>query len=190
MARLKETEKGQGLFLTVNLEEQILHGTFEWTMRYIIDRTDMSLFESRYNNDEKGAAAYSPGILLKIIFYCYSCGILTSRKMEKACRENIITKALAENSEPDHATIAAFISTNQEAVKDLFTQVLFKCSELKLITGEMFANDGCKLPSNASKEWSGKIEDLKKKRDEQPRGKPRGIHFSHINSNNSCCFSS
>ena len=28
----------------------------------------------------------------------------------------------------------------------------------------MFAIDGCKLPSNASKEWSGKINDLKKKK--------------------------
>jgi hypothetical protein len=41
---------------------------------------------------------------------------------------------------------------------------LFKCSELKLITGEMSAIDGCKLPPNASKECSGKIEELKKKR--------------------------
>jgi hypothetical protein len=29
----------------------------------------------------------------------------------------------------------------------------------------MFAIDGCKLPSNAAKEWSGKITELKKKRD-------------------------
>jgi hypothetical protein len=29
----------------------------------------------------------------------------------------------------------------------------------------MFGIDGCKLPSNASKEWSGKIEELEKKRD-------------------------
>jgi hypothetical protein len=78
--------------------------------------------------------------------------------------ENIIVKALAENCEPDHSTIALFISSNSEEVRDLFTQVLFKCSELKLITGEMFAIDGCKLPSNASKECSGKIEELKKKR--------------------------
>jgi hypothetical protein len=77
----------------------------------------------------------------------------------------MVAKALAEDLEPDHDTIASFISTNNEEVKDLFGQVLFKCSELKLITGEMFAIDGCKLPSNASKECSGKIEDLKKKRD-------------------------
>ena len=50
--------------------------------------------------------------------------------------------------EPDHDTIAAFISTNSEAVNDLFVQILLQCQELDLITGEMFAIDGCKLPSN------------------------------------------
>ena len=60
MARFKETEKGQGLFLAVNLEEQIQQGTFEWAASYIIDRADMSLFEKKYNNDEKGACAYPP----------------------------------------------------------------------------------------------------------------------------------
>jgi transposase len=151
MARFKHTDTSQGILLPVNLEKQVLQGTFEWTMSYIIDRTDMSLYEKNYNNDEKGACAYSPRILLKIIMFCYSRGIITSRKIESACRENVVVKALAEDSEPDHATIASFISANSEAVEDLFTQVLFKCSELGLITGEMFANDGCKLPSNASK---------------------------------------
>ena len=165
MARYKETDNSQGQFLTVNLKEQIMRGTFEWTVDHIINRTDLLLFENKYKNDEKGAAAYHPKVLLKIILFCYSRGIITSRKIERACRENIIVKALAEDSEPDHDTIAAFISTNNEEVSDLFTKILFKCSELKLITGEMFAIDGCKLPSNASKECSGKIEELKKKRD-------------------------
>jgi hypothetical protein len=85
--------------------------------------------------------------------------------MEKACRVNMTVKALAEDSEPDHATIAAFISGNREGVIDLFTQVLMQCDELELITGEMYAFDGCKLPSNASKEWSGTIGRLKEKRE-------------------------
>ena len=33
----------------------------------------------------------------------------------------------------------------------------------------MFAIDGCKPPSNASKECSGKIEEMKKKRDKLER---------------------
>jgi len=164
MARFKYTDNSQGQFLTVNLREQLLLGSFEWTIDYLINKMDLSLFEQNYHNDERGAAAYPPKALLKVILYCYSKGILSSRRIEQACKNNIIAKALAEDSEPDHDTIATFISTNSDAVKDLFTQVLLQCSELKLITGEMFAIDGCKLPSNASKEWSGKISDLKKKK--------------------------
>ena len=164
MARFKYTDNSQGLFLPVNLEAQLLPGTFEWTLNYLIARIDLSIFNQNYHNDEKGAAAYSPTVLLKLIMYCYSLGIISSRRMEAACKNNIIIKTLAENSEPDHTTIATFISTNSEAVKELFTHVLLQCNELKLITGEMFAIDGCKLSSNASKEWSGKISDLVKRR--------------------------
>jgi len=164
MGRLKHTDNSQGLFLAVNLDEQLLPGTFEWALDYLIGKMDLPLFEQKYHNDEKGAAAYPPKVLLKIIFYCYSTGMLSSRRMEKAGKANIIVKALAEDGEPDHDTIATFISTNRAAVIDLFTQVVMQCDELELIAGEMFALDGCKLPSNASKEWSGTIAGLKRKR--------------------------
>ncbi|MDR2718598.1 MAG: IS1182 family transposase [Treponema sp.] len=165
MARFKDTDNTQGQFMAVNLKEQLLPDTFEWTIDYLVNKADMSLFEKKYNNDERGAAAYPPRALLKIILYCYSRGIITSRKIEKACRDSIIVKALAEDCEPDHDTIATFISTNGGAVKDLFGQILTQCAQLNLITREMFAVDGCKLPSNASKEWSGTIKELRKKRD-------------------------
>ena len=164
MARFKYTDNSQGQFIQVNLNEQLLLGSFEWTINYLINTMDLSLFEQNYHNDERGAAAYPPKVLLKAVLYCYSKGIISSRRIEKACKENITVKALAEDTEPDHDTIAAFVSTNSEAVKSLFAQVLLKCSELKLISGEMFAIDGCKLPSNASKEWSGTIRDLQKKK--------------------------
>jgi hypothetical protein len=41
--------------------------------------------------------------------------------------------------------------------------VLLICDELGLIGREMFAVDGVKLPSNASKEWSGTRADFAKK---------------------------
>ena len=58
MTRFKDTEKHQGMFFTVNLYEQLLPGTFEWTVGYLIDEADTSLFELKYNNDDKGATAY------------------------------------------------------------------------------------------------------------------------------------
>jgi transposase len=126
MAHFKQSERAQGLFLTVNLEDQLIPGTFEWTIGYHIDEFDMSLFEQNYRNGETGAAAYPPRALLKLIFFCYSKGIISSREIERASKENITAKALADNNEPDHATVAAFISRNGEAVKDLFAQALMQ----------------------------------------------------------------
>ncbi|WP_067620684.1 hypothetical protein [Dissulfuribacter thermophilus] len=45
----------------------------------------------------------------------------------------------------------------------MFRDILLVCDEMGLVGKEMFALDGCKLPSNASKEWSGTRADIEKK---------------------------
>jgi transposase len=164
MAKYKATAKGQGLFLTVDLEKQLISGTFEWAMSRIVDHEiDLTQFDSYYKNDTSGASAIEPRILLKIIFYGYRKGQISSRKMMGLCSENMTMKALAEDTVPDFTTIAAFIREKGERIEKIFTEVLLICDELKLIGGRTFAIDGCKLPSNASKELSGTHEELKKK---------------------------
>jgi hypothetical protein len=71
--------------------------------------------------------------------------------------------AISADTHPHFTTIADFVSSRHEEIASLFQQVVLICDELGLIGREMFAIDGCKLPSNASKEWSGTREDLKKK---------------------------
>ena len=51
----------------MNLNEQLLLGTFEWTINHLIYKADITKFAENYRNDEKGAAAYSPRVLLKAI---------------------------------------------------------------------------------------------------------------------------
>ena len=161
MARYKDTEKGQGLFLTVDLEEQIVEDTYEYTLMHLIDNImDLTIFDTKYNNDETGAKAIKPKILLKIILYCYSMGIISSRKIAKLCETHMTVKALAEDTEPHYTTISDFVSGMSGEIEKVFAEVLIVCNEMKLIGGRMFAIDGCKLPSNASKEWSGTKEEL------------------------------
>ena len=161
MARYKETEKGQGLFLAVNLTEQIIPGTFEHTLNKLIDeKLDLSIFDRKYYNDYTGATAINPKILLKIILYCYSMGVITSRKISKMCKNHMILKALAEDTEPHYTTISDFISGMSGEIEKVFSEVLLVCDEMKLIGGKMFSIDGCRLPSNAAKEWSGTKEEL------------------------------
>ena len=107
---------------------------------------------------------YDPKILLKVVLLAYSRGLISSRKIEQACRENVVFIALACGQQPDHSTIAAFVSSMQDEILPLFRDVLLVCEEMNLLGGTMFALDGCKLPSNASKEWSGTFPDLQKKK--------------------------
>ena len=65
---------------------------------------------------------------------------------------------------PHFTTIADFIATLDTEIINLFLEVLLVCDELNLIGKELFAIDGVKLPSNASKEWSGTKEDFTRKR--------------------------
>ncbi len=165
MARYKAYDYSQGKFIPIQFDRQILPGTFEYTLHYLIDNEiDLSIFDLRYRNDETGAPAYDPAILLKIILYAYSRGITSSRKIAQCCEENIIFMALSADTRPHFTTIADFISTLDEEIIRLFLEVLMICDEMDLIGREMFAVDGCKLPSNASKEWSGTKADLDKKR--------------------------
>ena len=165
MARYKDVHYDQDKFIPVSFHKQILPGTFEYTLSYLIDHElDLSVFDARYRNDETGAPAFDPAVLLKIVIYAYSRGITSSRKIEQACRENIIFMALSADTQPHFTTIADFISTMDEQIVPLFRNVLMICDELKLIGGDMFAIDGCKLPGNASKSWSGTKWELKQKK--------------------------
>ena len=125
MARYRETEKGQGFFLTVKLSEQIIPGTFEHTLQRLLDtKLDLRIFDRKYINDLTGAAAIEPRILLKIILYCYSKGVISSRKIAKMCEENMVAKALAEDTEPHYTTISNFVSGMSREIEKLFSEVL------------------------------------------------------------------
>jgi len=170
MARYKEYDYRQGKFLPISFDKQILPGTFEYTLNYLIDHElDLSLFDARYSNDDTGAPAYDPAILLKIILYAYSRGITSSRTIEQCCKENIVFMALSCDTSPHFTTIADFIATLDQEIINLFLEVLLVCDELNLIGKEMFAIDGCKLPSNAAKEWSGTKEDLTRKKEKMEK---------------------
>jgi transposase/IS5 family transposase len=165
MARYKTYDYRQRVLLPVSLEDQLMPGTLEFAIHTLVEkRLDMSIFEGKYRNDETGRAAYDPKTLLKVVLLSYSRGLISSRKIEQACQENVVFIALACGQHPDHSTIAAFVSSMKEEILPLFRDVLLVCEEMNLLGGTMFALDGCKLPSNASKEWSGTFPELHKKK--------------------------
>ena len=155
MPRFKPIHKGLKL-LPVDFERQVLPGTFEHALCHLVDHElDLVPFRARFKNDIEGAPAYDPAVLIKIILLAYSRGIVASRRIEAACRENVLFIAVSGDSQPNFTTLAAFVSEMGDLAARLFAQVLTVCDRQGLIGRELFAIDGVKLPSNASKARSG-----------------------------------
>lgn len=162
MARYKHIDTSPR-FLAVDLQRQLLPGTFEYALNHLVDHElDLSRFDARFNNDNTGAPALPPAMLLKVVLFAYSQGIVSSRNIERACREHVTFIALSGDSQPHFTTIAEFVSSLGDDIAHLFSQILFICDRQGLIGREMFAIDGVKLPSNASKARSGTRADFER----------------------------
>ena len=164
MAKYKPYDYSQSLLIPVSLQKQLMAGTLEFAIHTLVEgRMDMSVFDTRYQNDNIGRRAYDPKILLKVVLLAYSRGLISSRQIERACSENVTFMALSCNQRPDHSTVAAFVSSMKDQILPLFRDILLVCEQEDLLGGTFFALDGIKLRSNASMEWSGKISVLSKK---------------------------
>ena len=106
MARYKTIDTSPR-FLAVDLERQLLPGTFEHAIHHLLEREiDLSGLDARYRNDATGATAYPPATLLKLVLFAYSQGIVSSRAIERMCRDHVTFIALSGDSQPHFTTIA------------------------------------------------------------------------------------
>jgi transposase len=150
MPRYKPVDRNPR-FLAVVLDEQIQPGKFEFALNLLVDHElDLSALDARFNNDETGASAYDPRVMLKIVLLAYSRGLTSSRPIERACAQNVQFMAISGDAQPSYTHIAKFVRELGEQIQPLFAQVLLTCDRLGLIGGQMFAIDGVKLPANAS----------------------------------------
>jgi transposase len=170
MPRFNPYNYDQDAMVVISYRHQLQPGTFEYAVHYLIEhKLDLSVFHPRYSNEDTGRRAYDPAILLKIILFAYSKGITSSRERQWCCETNILFKTLSCDTVSHFTTVAAFASNHAEETEALFEQVLLVCQEQGLLGNELFAIDGCKMASEASKEWSGTFRELGGKRDKLRR---------------------
>jgi hypothetical protein len=94
-------------------------------------------------------------MLLKVVLVAYAHGIVSSRGIEAACRDHVTFIALSGDTAPHFTTIAQFVSTLGPDIARVFGAVVAICDAQGLVSREMFAIDGVKLPRNAAKRRSG-----------------------------------
>lgn len=159
-------------FLVVDRDQQYLmppsvadwlpKGHLAWFVVDVVDEFDLSAFVDRYRGDGRGGAAYPPAMMVALLVYAYSVGELSSRQVQKRCSEDVAFRVVAANLCPDHATIARFRATHEEALAGLFGQVLALCERAGMIRAGLLAIDGTKIKANASKARNRTVEQLAK----------------------------
>lgn len=115
-----------------------------------IDGMDMSQLLNAYEGG--GASNYHPKMLLKALIYGYVEKLYSSRRIEKALKENICFMWLCGMQQPDHNTLNRFRKGQlKNTVKDVFAQVLLLLIEKGIAKIEDYHVDGTKIESVANR---------------------------------------
>ena len=120
--------------------------------RFIVDvvqQLDLRPLENAYAG--RGSDAYSPRMLLCLLFYGYATGTFSSRKLEAATYDSVAFRYIAANTHPDHDTIATFRKRFLDELKTLFAQILMIAHEMGVLKLGSVSLDGTKMKANASK---------------------------------------
>lgn len=130
----------------------------------IVNQMDLWLFYRSYGKE--GGAVYDPAMMLAVLVYAYCQGRRSSRKIAKACEEELPYRWLTGNTVPDHCAIARFRARHEKLMKKVFVEILSLCSEVGLVrVGNVFV-DGTKIKSNASLSANRTLGQLEKEIDQ------------------------
>ena len=112
----------------------------------LTDGLDLSAIYGFYGRrDGRGKAAYHPVMMVRLLLYGYSVGVMSSRRIERASYDDVAFRYLCADQHPDHDTIAAFRQQHLPVLAQLFTQVLQLCNKAGLVKLGHVAIDGTKL---------------------------------------------
>src|SRR3954451_1408828 len=153
-------EHEQSFLLPPDVREWLPENHLAWFVIDAVAVMDTTAFYAAYRDDGHGRAAYEPAMMIALVLYCWSRGTRSSRAIERACLEDVACRVIAAQRRPDHATIARFIERHQEALGELFGEVLGLCADAGLATVGVIAIDGTKVHANASRDRSLSYEQI------------------------------
>jgi len=115
----------------------------------IVEQCNLERLKASYAG--RGSEAYSPEMLVALLFYGYATGVFSSRQLERSTYDSVAFRYIAANSHPDHDTIAVFRKRFLPTLKELFVQILMIAVEAGVLKVGMVSLDGTKVKANASK---------------------------------------
>ena len=152
---IRSFDREQLFLMPPSVSDWLPDGHLAWFVLDVVAELDLAGFYAGHREDGRGGAVYDPGVMLAILVYAYCVGERSSRRIERRLVEDVAFRVVAANQCPDHATLARFRGRHQDAIAELFSQVLGLCVAEGLVTSGVVAIDGTKVEANASA-WSNR----------------------------------
>ena len=141
-------ERDQSYLMPPSMRDWLSEGHLGWFIVDAVGQMDVREFYAAYRSDGWGAAAYDPGMMVAILLYAYCLGLRSSRRIARALEEDVGFRVVA-NRQPDFRTICRFRAEQEEALEELFVEVLRLCHEAGLVKLGVVALDGTKVAADA-----------------------------------------
>jgi len=160
----KHYDQNQAWLLPPSLGELIPSGHLVRLVNSAIDGMDLEPILNTYEGG--GSSTYHPRMMLKALVYAYIEKIYSSRKIEKALKENICFMWLCGMQQPDHNTINRFRNDQlKQTVKDVFGQVLYMLVEQGYVQLNDYYVDGTIMEAVSNRYtyvWAKNVDRYKK----------------------------
>jgi len=148
----RDADRDQLFLLPPSLRDWLPEGHLANFVVDVVEHLDISSIEDEIQaRDPRGNRPYSPRMMLAVLFYGYATGVYSSRRIARACAENVAFRVVSGNNQPYFTNVAEFRKRFLPQLGALFMQVLHLCVEAGLIEGRHVHVDGTKIKANASK---------------------------------------
>lgn len=128
----------------------------------VVGELDLRAIANQYSG--RGSKPYPPHMMVTLLFYGYSTGVFSSRKLEQATHDSLAFRFICANSHPDHSSIATFRKDFAKELKACFMQILLIAGTAGALKLGTISLDGTKVKASASKhralswEYANKLE--------------------------------
>lgn len=124
-------------------------GHVVYFIRDVMEHLDLSAIYKVYR--ESGQPPYDPSMMTAVWLYAYSQGVRSSRKVERALKENVAFRFLSGNQQPDFWTLNQFRKRHRPALAGIFLQSVRLAMKAGVVKLGHVSLDGTKIKANASK---------------------------------------
>lgn len=148
MNKFKSSDNKQIFLLPPSVEDFVPESHLSRLIYEVVDQLDTTDIENKYSY--LGQKSYHPKLIIRILFYGYSTGVLSGRKLAQCCESDMAFMYLSNMFKPDFRTINDFRKNNITELAGYFTSILKICQQLGMAKAGTLIIDSVKLRANAS----------------------------------------